>query len=98
MNHRQTHQEGNIMLTDEHLNQITALQNKYTRDLLRKRHVVGVSIGPIPEDSAGPGGWGLIVLVDRIVDPAEVSPEDRIPSQIEGVPVIVREIGRVKAF
>jgi hypothetical protein len=87
------------MLTDEQLARIAALQNKYTSELMLKKHVVGVSVGPVPDVGSEPiGGWGLVVLVDQLEDPADLDPQDRIPSHLEGIPVTVRVVGKIKAL
>jgi hypothetical protein len=87
------------MLTDENLARISALQSKYSHDLMQKKHVVGVSVGPVPRASDDDmGGWGLVVLVDQSENPTDVDPKDRIPSQLEGVPVMVRVVGKIQAF
>jgi hypothetical protein len=39
----------------------------------------------------------IVVLVRRKVPAAQLAPDDRIPQQIDGVPVDVQEVGEVKA-
>lgn len=83
--------------TDQQLARIAAVQRKYSDQLLKKNHVVGVSIGPASENGKDTGDWALIVLVDRLVPPEYLVPEDRIPCELDGVQVIVREIGVLEA-
>jgi hypothetical protein len=39
----------------------------------------------------------VVVLVRRKLPASQLSPEDRIPAQIDGVPVDVQEVGDVRA-
>ncbi len=83
--------------TDQQLARIAAVQRKYSDQLLKKKHVVGVGIGPASENGKETGHWALIVLVDHKVPPGELAPEDRIPSELDGVRVVVQEAGVLQA-
>ncbi len=83
--------------TDQQLARIAAVQRKYSAELMRKRHVVGVSIGPASDNGKDTGDMALIVLVERKVPPSQQAPEDRIPSELDGVRVIVYEVGVLEA-
>jgi hypothetical protein len=63
------------------------VQTKYSDELMRKPHVVGVGVGLLSD-----GRVGLVVMVD------EESPEAQIPTELDGVPVEVRAIGQPRAF
>jgi hypothetical protein len=64
--------------------------------LLAKANVVGVGIGLCHRGGQRTEQVGLIVLVDRKIPVARLAPEDVIPSEIEGVPVDVKEVGRLR--
>jgi hypothetical protein len=83
--------------TNQQIARIAAVQKKYSDQLLKKKYVVGVSIGPASENGKDTGDWALIVLVDRLRSPEQLAPEDRIPSELDGVRVIVEEIGILNA-
>jgi len=67
------------------------VQAKYESQLLEKPNVVGVSIGQ-RDDNADEAA--IVVLVD---DLAAQNSDDRIPSELDGVPVTVRQIGKLEA-
>lgn len=65
----------------------TLVQTKYTDEIMRQPHVVGVGIGLLSD-----GRVGLVVMVD------EVSSQTVIASELDGVPVEIRAIGQPRAF
>jgi hypothetical protein len=70
----------------------------HTGSLMAKPNVVGVSVGYRQKDGRRTGEVALIVMVDRKLAPDALSPNDRIPSEIDGVPVDVQDVGRIEAF
>lgn len=85
------------MLRDEQTARATLVQNKYTDELMGKAHVVGVAIGMGKKGGAETGDVCLVVLVDQKVPLEALSPQDRIPSELDGVRVDVQEIGQIVA-
>lgn len=75
-----------MCISDEKLARAKEVQKKYEDELLAKENVVGVSIGQEDEIS-------LVVLVDK--DTPHVS--EQIPHELDGVPVIVRQVGKLEA-
>ena len=71
---------------------------KYTNELMRKKHVMGVGIGMEHKDGVPTGEVSLVVMVDHKVPPDMVSPEDIIPAQLDGIRVDVQEIGTPRAY
>jgi hypothetical protein len=67
-----------------------AAQAKYEGQLLTKENVVGVSIG---QDEHGE--IAIVVLVDN---DAPQSVSDQIPHELDGVPVVVRQVGKLEAL
>lgn len=80
------------------LARIASVQEKYSVMLMNKPHVVGISIGPVKDNGVATGEYALIVLVDEDVSSDQLDAQDRIPAELDGVPVIVREVGMLKAF
>ncbi len=72
---------------------ISDIQARYSGDLMNKAHVIGTAIGYRQRNQVHTDELVLVVLVDQKVPPAELSPQDIIPSQIEGVPVDVQSMG-----
>ena len=75
-----------------------AVKHTHQAALLAKANVVGVGVGLIHRNGQRTDQVGLIVMVDEKIPRARLAPEDVLPSEIEGVPVDVREVGRVKAL
>lgn len=84
--------------TDQQLARIAGLQKKYSDLLLRKKHVVGVSVGPARQNGKITGEFALVVVVDKKLPLHEVAPEDRIPALLEHVPVVVQQVGALEAL
>lgn len=61
--------------------------------LLAKPNVLGVGIG---EDEAGQ--HVVVVMVQRKVALELLAPQDRLPDEVDGVPVDVRPLGEVSAL
>jgi hypothetical protein len=85
------------MSVDEQTARATLVQQKYMETLLKLPHVVGVGIGFVKRDGVQTGQIGLVVMVDQKLSAQEVDPVDRIPNELDGVPVDVQEIGQPRA-
>jgi len=66
-------------------------------ELISKANVVGVGIGLRQEEGAPAGRVVLMVMVTHKVPLAELAPDDVVPSEIQGVPVRVQAVGRLRA-
>ena len=73
--------------------EISRIQAKYAEELMNKAHVVGVGIGRKP----GTDELCLVVMVDKHIPPEDLPIKDRIPAEIEGVLVDIRETGMFTA-
>jgi hypothetical protein len=71
------------------LEHVTAVQARYSNALMQKPHVVGVAVG-VSDDNQIPC---LVVMVDKLVPQTDLKWQDRIPEQLEGVKVEIRETG-----
>jgi hypothetical protein len=78
--------------TERQLAQAMAVQNKYIDELMKQEHVVGVTVAPTRQNENDWETFAVIILVDEKV------PEERFPTELDGIPVVVREIGTVKAL
>jgi hypothetical protein len=75
---------------------VAEVQQRYTEYLMHKRYVVGVSIG-MADSSEIVVHYCLVVLVTVLMTPEDLDPDDRIPDDLDGVPVMVQEIGEISA-
>lgn len=64
----------------------------HARQLLAKANVVGVGVG-----QREGGAVTLVVMVERKLPREQLAEADLVPSEIEGLPVEVREVGELKA-
>jgi len=73
------------------------VKDAHAQELLSKRHVVGVGVGLRQRGGEYTDTVALIVMVDSKLPTDELDPDDVIPSEIEGVPVDVQEVGQIRA-
>ncbi len=76
---------------------VQAVRDKYEIELMSKVNVVGVGIGLRMRGGESTGEIALIVMVTDKVPSAELSPEDVIPAEIDGVPIDVHAVGELRA-
>lgn len=74
------------------------VKRRHEAELMRKPNVVAMGVGFLTRGGQRTNEIGLIVSVKKKVPPAELSPDDRIPASLEGVPVDVVETGEIKAL
>jgi hypothetical protein len=83
---------------DEELERARAVKAQHERELLHKANVVSVGITLEKEDdeeeNAAPT---LVVGVTEKVPEESLSPDDRIPEDLEGIPVRVDVVGHPRA-
>jgi hypothetical protein len=79
-------------MMQEDIERVRAVKKEYETELLRKANVVGVGIALDDErsDELQP-----VLVVNVAWD--ELAPTDRIPKELDGVPVEVEAIGHVRA-
>ena len=73
------------------------VKEKHEEALLNKANVMGVGVGLRMRSGELTDEVVLVVMVTRKVPRPQLAPEDFVPSEIEGVPVDIQEIGHVKA-
>ncbi|MBN8617347.1 MAG: hypothetical protein J0L63_00490 [Anaerolineae bacterium] len=86
------------MIHDEATARAMLVQTKYTEQLLRIPHVVGVAIGLRQRGGEYTAEVCLVVLVDQKLPVSELDSNDLIPHELDGVPVDVQEIGQPQAY
>lgn len=74
------------------------VRRAHEAELLARANVVGVGIGFHRADGTHTNQVAVIVLVTRKVPRSQLAPKDIIPSELEGVPVDVQEVGDIKAL
>ena len=76
---------------------IRAVKKKHERRLLRKKNVVGVGIGLRERKGQQFEEMVLTVMVRQKQPPSTLLPWDRIPQELDGVPVDVQVVGEFRA-
>lgn len=77
--------------------QIRAVKARHEKALLRKRNVVGVGIGYKEVGGKRTDQLSLVVLVEKKVPEAELSPKDLVQKELDGVVTDVKEVGKIVA-
>jgi len=72
------------------------VQEIYTDWLMQKEYVIGVSIG-LWDTLDDIVYYCLVVLVSVYISPDDLGTEDRIPDELDGVPVRVQDVGTITA-
>jgi hypothetical protein len=93
---RGIHEEA-AMDNSAEMERVRAVKQKHERALLRKKNVVGVGIGLRQKDGEFTDQIVLTVMVARKEPVSQLACRDRIPTELEGVPVDVQEVGILRA-
>jgi hypothetical protein len=75
-----------------------AVKQAYEQMLLSKPNVVGVGVGFRQVGGQATDTVSVVVLVKQKLPDAQLAPDERIPVQIEDVPIDVQEVGEITAF
>jgi len=81
------------MNDDKRMAEITAVQAKYSDELMAYPHVVGVGIGYRQRAGETRDDLCLVVLVDQKLPRAQLSDDDILPTTLDDVPIDVQETG-----
>ena len=82
----------------EELKRLQAVKAAHEADLMRKANVVGVGIGFRQQEGKSTREPAIVVSVTEKVPIAQLHPEDVIPRELEGVPVDVQAVGKLRAL
>ena len=73
------------------------VRQAYQDWLMSKANVVGVGIGYRQRQGERTDEIALIVMVSQKIPRAQLDAEDIIPSEIDGVPVDIKEVGEIRS-
>jgi hypothetical protein len=76
---------------------VEAVKRAYEDDLLSRANVVGVGVGLRRARGTQTDQVALVVLVTRKLPRSQLALDDVIPTEIDGVPVDVQEVGEIRA-
>jgi hypothetical protein len=74
------------------------VKQAHEQELLGKPNVVGVGVGLRQQGGMLTDVIALIVMVRRKLGVSQIDPANLIPSEIDGVPVDVQEVGEIRAM
>ena len=80
-------------MTEDKTEQAKAVQEKYNDELMAKPHVIGTAVGLRMRQGQYTGEIALVVLVSKKVADDELEAEDKVPEELDGIPVDVQETG-----
>jgi hypothetical protein len=86
------------MAKDKEMDRIRAIKSAHEADLMRKANVVGVGIGLRQAGGKSTGEPVIVVSVVRKIPVHQLAPGDVIPRELDGVPVDVQAVGRLRAL
>lgn len=79
----------------ESIKRIQAVKAAHEAELMAKANVVGVGIGFRHQRGTRTDDVVLVVMVNKKLPRGELASGDIIPTQIDGVPVDVQEVGQI---
>ena len=86
------------MVEADWMERLRAVKVKHEADLMQKPNVVGVGIGLRECGGELTDQAAIIVSVTHKVARGDISPGDAIPAELDGVPVDVQVVGRLRAL
>ena len=76
---------------------VSSVKDAFKEDLLAKPNVIGVGVGLREREGELTDEIVLVVLVTKKLPRIEIKADDLIPTEIEGVPIDVQEVGEIAA-
>ena len=86
------------MVQNDELERLRIVKGQYEADLMQKPNVVGVGIGLRQRGGELTEEPVIVVSVTHKKPAFLMAPEDVIPTELDGVPVDVQAVGKLKAF
>ena len=86
------------MVQNDELEHLRVVKDLHEADLMQKPNVVGVGIGLRQRGGEQTDEPVIVVSVTHKPPSSLMPPEDVIPTELDGVPVDVQAVGRLKAF
>jgi len=90
----QGEQESSVQEATEKARRV---KNTHLADLMAKANVIGVGIGYSHRGGVKTDQVGLVVMVRKKIPPHQLTNQDMIPEEIDGVPIDVQEVGEIRA-
>lgn len=78
---------------EEQLEHARRVKAAHERDLMKKPNVIGVGVGLRSRNGEFTGEVAIVVSVSHKIPSCALSPEQTIPSELDGVPVDVHTTG-----
>jgi hypothetical protein len=75
-----------------------SVKRSYQEELMSKANVVGVGVGFQNKGGEKTDNVAIIVMVRRKLPKSQLAPQDIVPTELEGVPIDVQEVGDIKAY
>ena len=86
------------MAAGKGIEEIRAVKDRHEEGLLKKKNVVGLGIGYKEVEGQETEQLSLVVMVRKKESPSQLDATDLIPSEIEGIPLDVKEVGEIVAL
>ena len=86
------------MAQERDLERLRWVKDRHEADLMDKPNVVGVGIGLRQRSGELTDEPAIVVSVTEKLPSSTLNAEDRIPAELEGVPVDVQAVGKLRAF
>jgi hypothetical protein len=86
------------MVQNQTLERVKEVKTRHEEELLKLPNVVGVGIGFIYKKGQPTDNIGIVVSVTAKKGLAGLAEPDRIPTELEGVPVDVQEVAQIRAL
>jgi hypothetical protein len=85
------------MVQNNELERLRVVKNLYEADLMQKANVVGVGIGLRQREGELTDEPVIVVSVTHKQPASLMDPKDMIPTELDGIPVDVQAVGKLKA-
>ena len=76
---------------------VSQVKDSHEQELLLRPNVVGVGVGLREREGELSDEVVLVVMVSQKVPISQLEPNERIPTEIQGVKVDVQEVGDIRA-
>jgi hypothetical protein len=87
-----------MAISNEQMERLRHVKMRHETELMRKANVVGVGIGLRRRHGERTDEAAIIVSVTHKVPRAQLDPDDVVPGELEGVPVDIEAVGRLRVF
>ena len=87
-----------MAISNDQMERLRHVKMRHEAELMRKANVVGVGIGFRRRHGERTDELAIIVSVTHKVPRAQLDAEDVVPGELEGVPVDIEAVGRLRAL